>query len=155
MAGARRPDCKPMNRLRCAAAAGPPSCGPALRGLFIGQAGAVFAAVTALAVHLLLGPLFVHSVYLFCIPAVLLCAAVGGFPSAMCATAILTVGAYLADAAATLPPTEQFGRAAVFLLLGAIVALGGGQMRRVLSAQGRRLSDLDERAAIQRAALEA
>ncbi|MBS0361551.1 MAG: PAS domain S-box protein, partial [Proteobacteria bacterium] len=149
-----------MNRLRSAGpAASSPAALPnggagALRGFFIGQAVAVLAAVAALALHLLLGSLFAHSVYLFCLPAVLVCAAVGGFPAAMSATVILTVGAYLADSAASLPPTEQFGRAAVFLLLGAIIALGGGQLRRVLGAQVRRLSDLDERAAILRASLD-
>ncbi|HEY3950571.1 PAS domain S-box protein [Phenylobacterium sp.] len=145
-----------MTRLRSALpAATTNGGGAALRGFFIGQSVAVLAAVAALALHLLLGPLFAHSVYLFCVPAVLLCAAVGGFPSAMSATAILTVGAYLADSTAALPPAEQFGRAAVFLLLGAIVALGGGQLRRVLSAQGRRMAELEERGAIQRASLDA
>ncbi|HEX5265128.1 MAG TPA: PAS domain S-box protein, partial [Phenylobacterium sp.] len=83
------------------------------------------------------------------------CAAFAGFPSAMSATVILTVGAFLADSSAILPPTEQFGRAAIFLLLGAIVALAGGQLRRVLAAQTRRLADLEERSAIQRAGLDA
>lgn len=153
MAGQPPSDCKCMIRLRSPTTAA--NGGVSLRGFFLGQALAVLAAVAALALHLLLGPMFAHSVYLFCLPAVLVCAAVGGFPSAMSATAIMTVGAFLADSAAALPPSEQFGRAAVFLLVGAIVALAGGQARRVIAAQGRRLAELEERTAVQRAGLEA
>ena len=144
-----------MFKVWSAAAVSTAGGGSPLRGFFIGQALAVLCAVAALALHLLFGPLFAHYVYLFCLPAVLACAAMAGFPSAMSATAILTIGAFLADAGAALPPSEQFGRAAIFLLVGSIIALAGGQLRRVLTAQGRRIAELEDRAAIQRAALAA
>jgi two-component system sensor kinase FixL len=126
-----------------------------LRGFFVGQAIALLAAVGALALHLLFGPLFVHSVYLFCVPAVLICAGFSGFPSAMSATVLLTVGAFLADGASAIPPSEQFGRAATFLFLGAVIALVGGQVRRTLTRQDRALASLAERGAILRASLDA
>ncbi len=129
--------------------------GRSIRGFFIGQALSLLAAIAALALHLLVGPLFSHSVYLFCIPAVLICAAVAGFPSAMTATVLLTVGGFIADGYASISASEQFGRAAVFLLMGAVFALTGGQVRRVLLAQARRLSDLEDRSAILRASLDA
>src|ERR1700761_4447202 len=112
--------------------------GPALRSFFLGQLIALLAAVAALALHLLLGPLFSHSVYLFCIAAVLVCAGAGGFPSAMSATVLLTVGAFLADGHAAISESEQVARAAFFLMFGSVVALTGGQLRRVMVGQERR-----------------
>ena len=126
-----------------------------LRGFFLGQAIALLAAVGALALHLLFGPLFGHSVYLFCVPAVLICAAFCGFSSAMSATAILTVGAFVADGHAAISPSEQFASAAMFLFVGSVIALVGGQLRRTLASQDRALSDLIEREALLRASLDA
>ena len=126
-----------------------------LRGFFLGQAIALLAAVAALALHLLLGPLFSHSVYLFCIAAVLVCAGAAGFPAAMTATALMTVGGFLADGHAAITPSEQFGRAAVFLFLGSVIALVGGQLRRTLIRQDRALDELTEREAMLRASLDA
>jgi two-component system sensor kinase FixL len=126
-----------------------------LRGFFLGQAIALLAAIGALALHLLFGPLFGHSVYLFCVPAVLICAAFGGFPSAMSATALLTVGGFLADGSAAISPSEQFARAALFLFAGSVIALVGGQVRRTLVRQARALDELIEREALLRASLDA
>jgi two-component system sensor kinase FixL len=144
-----------MTRLWPAFRAIPADGGSSLRGFFLGQFLALLAAVAALALHLLFGPLFSHSVYLFCLPAVLICAAFGGFPSAMSATVILTIGAFLADGSASISMPEQVARAAVFLLLGASFALVGGQLRRVIVGQDERLIELEERAAILRASLDA
>jgi two-component system sensor kinase FixL len=126
-----------------------------LRGFFLGQAVAILASVGALALHLLFGPLFGHSVWLFCVPAVLVCAAFAGFASAMSAAVLLAVGGFLADGYAAIPPAEQFGRAAIFLFLGAVIALVGGQLRRTLTRQDRALRDLAEREALLRASLDA
>lgn len=126
-----------------------------LRGFFLGQAIALFAALGALALHLLFGPLFGHSVYLFCLPAVLLCAAFAGFPSAMSATVLLTVGGFVADGSAAIAPSEQFSRAALFLFAGSVIALVGGQLRRTLTRQDRAIGELMEREALLRASLDA
>ena len=77
--------------------------GNSLRGFFLGQFLALLTAVTTLAVHLLAGPLFDHSVYLFCLPALLICSALGGRASGLCVTLILAAGAFVADAYAGLP----------------------------------------------------
>ncbi|THD58099.1 PAS domain-containing sensor histidine kinase [Phenylobacterium sp.] len=146
---------KPMTRLWPAFRAIPVDGGNSLRGFFLGQVLALLASVAALALHMLFGPIFSHSVYLFCLPAVLICAAFGGFPSAMSATVILAIGAFVADAYAALTLPEQVGRAAVFLLLGAGFALVGGQLRRMIVGQEQQLIELAERAAILRASLDA
>ena len=120
-----------------------PADGPnSLRNFFLGQFLALLTALATLGAHLLFGPLFSHSVYLFCLPALLACAALGGFPSAMSATVILAAGAFAADSYAQLPQPERFGRVVLFLLLGAAVAYGGrtpaavGRWNRRLRATG-------------------
>jgi two-component system, LuxR family, sensor kinase FixL len=126
-----------------------------LRGFFLGQLIALLAAVAALALHLLLGALFSHSVYLFCVAAVLVCAGAAGFPAAMSATVLLTVGAFLADGHAAISESEQVARAAFFLLFGSVIALTGGQLRRVIVSQERRLAASGEQEALLRASLDA
>ena len=136
-------------------ATGPAEGAVSLRDFFLGQGVALLATVGALALHMLLGPLFGHSVYLFCVMAVLICAGVAGFPSAMSATVLLTVGSFLADGHAAITPSEQFARAAMFLFTGSVIALVGGQLRRTLIRQERALDALTEREAMLRASLDA
>lgn len=133
-----------------------PADGPhSLRSFFLGQFLALLTALATLGAHLLSGPLFSHSVYLFCLPALIACAGLGGFPSAMSATVILAAGAFAADSYAQLPQPERLGRVVLFLLLGAAVAYGGAQLRRVLGTWRLRLRRLEEREAILRASLDA
>jgi len=101
-----------------------------LRGFFLGQFLALSAAVATLAAHLAFGPLFGNSVYLFCLPALLVCSGLGGRSSGLSATLILAAGAYVADAYTRLPEPERIARVALFLVLGAAVAYLGGWLRR-------------------------
>jgi two-component system sensor kinase FixL len=144
-----------MNRLWFAFQANPPDAASSLRSFFLGQFLALLAALASLAIHLFFGPLFSHSVYLFCLPALLVCAALGGFPSAMSATLILGAGAYVADLDAQLPAPERLGRVILFLLIGAGVALAGHQLHRALGARRARIAALEDREAILRAGLDA
>src|SRR5437588_7736243 len=76
----------------------PADGGYSVRSFFAGQVLALLTAVTTLALHLLAGPLFDHSVYLFCLPALLVCSALGGRASGLSVTLILAAGAFVADA---------------------------------------------------------
>ena len=145
----------PMTRFWSALAPRPADAAPSLRGFFLGQSLALAAALATLGAHMLVGPLFGHSLYLLCLPAMLVCAALGGFPSAMSATVILTAGAFVADAYARLPEPERVGRAALFLLLGAAVAYAGERVRRVIAGWRERLARLEEHEAILRSSLDA
>jgi two-component system sensor kinase FixL len=144
-----------MSRLWSAFDANPADGGSSLRSFFLGQFLAVLAALATLAAHLLAGPLFSGSAYLFCLPALVICAGLAGFPSAMSATVILAVGAFVADLEARLPAPERLGRVAVFLLIGAALAYGGGQVRRSVRAWRRRLDEAEVREAILGASLNA
>ena len=146
---------KSMNRLWSALEPTQANGANPLRSFFLGQFIAVVAAVAALAVHRVAGPAFSHSVYLFCLPALLICAALGGFPSGMSATVILAMGAFLADAAGGLPPPERIGRALLFILLGAVVATVAGWLRRAFGRTRRHAIRMEEREAILRAMLDA
>lgn len=144
-----------MNRLWSAFEVTPPDGANSLRSFFLGQFLALLAALAALALHLLAGPLFSRSVYLFCLPALLVCAGLGGFPSAMSATVILAAGAYVADLDARMPAPERWARVALFLLLGVAVAYIGDRLRRTVGAWRHRLALLEEREAILRSSLDA
>ena len=144
-----------MNRLWSAFEAQAPDGPNALRSFFLGQFLALLAALSTLGAHLLLGGLFTHSVYLFCLPAVMICAALAGFPSGMSATVVLAAGAFVADLAAQLPTPERIGRAILFLMLGAAIAFAGGWLRRGVGAWRRHAERVEEREAILRATLDA
>jgi len=148
-------ECKSMNRLWSAFQASPADGASSLRSFFLGQFLALLAALATLALHRLSGSAFSHSIYLFSVPAVLLCAALGGFPSAMSATVILAAGGFIADLAARQPGPEPYGRVALFLLLGAAIAYAGGRLRRALEAWRERLARVEDRQAILRASLDA
>jgi len=139
-----------MIRLWSAFEASPADSASPLRGFFLGQFLALLLALASLAAHLFAGPLLSHSVYLLCLPAVVVCAALGGFPSAMSATVIMAIGAYVADIDAALPPRERLARVAVFLVAGAVLAYAGGRARRWGNARGRREARIEAREAILR-----
>jgi two-component system sensor kinase FixL len=126
-----------------------------LRRFFLGQCLALLAALTTFAAYLLFGPLFSHSVYLFCLPAVVICAGLGGFPPAMSATVILAAGAFVADVRVHLPTPERWARTVLFVLLGAAIAYGGGWLRRGAAVWRLRIEGLKERASILEAGLDA
>ncbi|HEX4711488.1 PAS domain S-box protein [Phenylobacterium sp.] len=133
----------------------PADGGNSVRSFFAGQFLALLTAVTTLAVHVLAGPLFDHSVYLFCLPALLVCSALGGRASGLSVTLILAAGAFVADAYAGLPEPERIGRVGLFLLFGAAVAYAGGRLRQSVGDLRHRLATLDEREAILSASLDA
>ncbi len=122
---------------------------------FLGQCLALLTAVTTLGLHLLVGPLLSHSVYLFCLPALLICSGLSGRASGLTVTLILAAGAFVADAYAGLPDPERVIRAALFLLLGAVVAYVGGQLRLAFANLLQRQGLQEEREAILRASLDA
>lgn len=124
-----------------------------LRSFFLGQFLALLAAFATLAAHLLAGRLFSHSVYLFCLPALLICSGLSGRASGLTATLILAAGAFVADAA--LPDPERIGRAAIFLAVGAAVAYAGEEIRRAFARDGARLAQRQQREAILQASLDA
>jgi len=144
-----------MTRLWSAFEASPAQGANRLRSFLLGQLLALLAALATLALHRLAGPLLGHSVYLICLPALLVCAVLGGFPSAMGATAILAIGAAFADARAGLPADERYARAALFVLLGAAIGLAGGQLRGAVADWRGRLARSQERQSLLRASLDA
>jgi two-component system sensor kinase FixL len=144
-----------MNRLWFAFNPAQADGASSMRAFFLGQSLALLTAVAALGARQLFGPLFSHSVYLFCLPALLICAAWSGRASGLSVTLILAAGAFVADAYAGLPEPERIGRVAVFLLLGAAVAYVAGRLRLAFVDQLHRLSLQQEREAILRASLDA
>lgn len=144
-----------MNRVWSAFGVSPAGSANPVRSFFLGQFLAMTTALATLGAHQLAGQTFSQSVYLFCLPALVICAGLGGFPSGMSATVILAAGAYGADVHSRLPAAERVGRVALFLLLGAAVAYAGGRLRREIGAWLRRLDGLEEREAILRGSLDA
>src|SRR5258708_37756456 len=69
-----------------------------MRAFFLGQSLALLTAVAVLGARQLFGPLFSHSVYLFCLPALLICAGLSGRASRLTLTLILAARAFVADA---------------------------------------------------------
>src|SRR5690348_14279787 len=105
-----------------------------LRGFFVGQFIALAAAVAVMAAHLALGPLLVHSIYLLAIPAAVAVAAVVGPAAGLSATAILTVGAFAADAASGFDLAERIARAVLLAASGLAAAWGSLYVRRAWEA---------------------
>jgi C4-dicarboxylate-specific signal transduction histidine kinase len=106
-----------------------------LRNFFLGQVLALAAAIAVMAVHLGLGPLFAHSIYLLALPAVLAVAAGAGPAAGVTATLILAVGAFGADAGAGVASPEQLLRLAVFGASGLGASWASHYVRRAWAAQ--------------------
>ena len=83
-----------------------------------GQLLAIGVAAAALAALYAMRPIFGHSVYLFCGPALLACAAYGGAGAALTAALLMTAGGFTLDGMAGMPALERGTRAALFLALG-------------------------------------
>ena len=121
-----------------------------LRGQFL----AIGVSAAVMAVQYLLRPVFDHSVYMLCAPALLACAYFGGPRAALTATLIMAVGGFVIDERAGFPLTERVARGAIFVSLGlGVVAL----TRRLLvqrNAGRRREAAQDDREALLQASLE-
>jgi len=109
-----------------------------LRGFFLGQFAALATAVVVMAAHLAAGPLLAHSVYLLAVPAAVAVGFVVGPAAGVSATAILTAGAFMADAGAELGLPERSLRAALLAVVGLAAAWGSLQVRRAWAAHAAR-----------------
>jgi C4-dicarboxylate-specific signal transduction histidine kinase len=98
---------------------------------------ALVTAVAVMAVHLGLGQLFAHSIYLLALPAVLAVAGGAGPAAGVSATLILAAGAFAGDGAVIEGP-ERLLRAAVFLTTGLAGAWASHYVRRAWAAQAAR-----------------
>lgn len=121
-----------------------------LRGqlLAIGVSAATLAALYALR------PTFGHSVYLFCGPALLVCAAYGGAAATLTAALLLTAVGFSLDAMAGLPLLERGARAALFLALGLGVAAWLRRLMAERTAAAEIIADQAEREELLQASLE-
>ena len=90
-----------------------------------GQTLAIGVSAAVMAVQYLLRPVFDHSVYMLCAPALLACACFSGARSALTATLVMVVGGFFLDERADLPLLERTARAAIFLVLGLGVVAAG------------------------------
>ncbi|MFL5294773.1 MAG: sensor histidine kinase [Phenylobacterium sp.] len=125
-----------------------------VRGFFLGQILALATAVTGLAAHLALGSSAAHSVYLFCVPAVLVAAGLGGPAAGVTATLILAAGAFAGDGAAGLAVPERALRVGLFLLVGVAVSAASALSRTAWAALHLRAAQQAEREALLRASLD-
>ncbi|HEX7885128.1 MAG TPA: PAS domain S-box protein [Phenylobacterium sp.] len=121
-----------------------------LRGqlLAIGVSAAVLAALYALR------PTFSHSVYLFCAPALLACAAFGGASAALTAALMMVGGGLVLDGLAGMPPLEQAARAGLFLALGLGVTAWVRSLMAQRLAAAEIIADQAEREELLQASLE-
>jgi signal transduction histidine kinase len=70
------------------------------------------------AAHFLLGSTFRHSIYLLCLPLLVLCAGFGGAASAFTATLALGAAGVIFDGPTDLAPIERISRLALFVITG-------------------------------------
>jgi len=101
-----------------------------------------------------LRPMFGHSVYLFCAPALLACAAFGGAGAALTAALLMTVGGLTLDGLAGLPLLERGARAALFLALGLGVTAWVRSLMAQRLAAAEIIADQAEREELLQASLE-
>jgi len=106
--------------------------------VFGGQLLAIGVSVAMLAALFVLRPVFGHSVYLFCAPAMLACALLGGPAAALTATALMAGGGFAIDSLAGFETMEEVTRLGAFVLLG----LGATAGMRVLVAQRNAAAEL-------------
>lgn len=122
--------------------------------LIRGQLLAIGISAAVAAAQYLLRPIFDHSVYMLCAPALLACAYLGGAGSALTATLLMAGGGFVLDGPAGFPLLERTAHTAVFLALG----LGVVEMTRRLTtrrnAARRRAAAQDDREALLQASLE-
>jgi two-component system sensor kinase FixL len=143
-----------MNRLWSALDAWRRDSHHPVRTFFLGQLLALAVSIAALAAHLAGGPVLANSVYLLCLPAVLLATGLGGAASGATATLILAAGAYLADSATPLQAPERAARVALFLVAGLALAAAAKRLQPAWAGLLRRNDQLAEHEAILRASLD-
>lgn len=144
-----------MIRLRSAFNSLSAAGGNTRRAFVRGQILALLTAAATLAVYLLLAPRFSHSVYLFCVPALLVCAGLSGRAAGLSVTLLLAAGGFVTDAFDGLAAPEVIGRLAIFLLLGAALAYVAGRLHQLAADLVDRQARHDEQEAILCASLDA
>lgn len=93
---------------------------------------AIGASAAVLAVPALARPLFDHAVYLFCAPALLVCALFGGWRSTASAALLTGAGGFALETLAGVPLAERLGRTGFYVLIGLAISA----VIRRLKAQG-------------------
>jgi two-component system sensor kinase FixL len=122
-------------------------------GVLKGQLLAVGVSAIVVAAQYLLRPVFDHSVYLLCAPALLACAILGGPWSALTATLAMTAGGFGLETLAGTPLPERGVSAALFLALGLGIAEGLRRLDRQRDAAQRRAIEQADREALLQASL--
>ncbi len=113
-----------------------------------GYAVALSSITLSLALHLALEPIFQERlVFLIFVPAVIASAAVGGAGPAIMATLLGLGGAFALHADDTFASPANIGDAALFLLIGAAIGVGGWRMQRGVRENAAALAHLEEREA--------
>ncbi|WP_293354414.1 PAS domain S-box protein [Phenylobacterium sp.] len=112
------------------------------------MSAAVLAALYALR------PMFGHSVYLFCGPALLACAAYGGAGATLTAALLMTAGGFSLDGMAGMPLLERGTRAALFLALGLGITAWVRSLMAQRLAAAEIIADQAEREELLQASLE-
>jgi two-component system sensor kinase FixL len=123
-------------------------------GVLRGQLLAIGATAAILAVLYALRPTFSHSVYLFCAPVLLACAAYGGAGATLTAAVLMTVGGFTLDGMAGLPLLERGARAGLFLALGLGVTAWVRSLIAEKMAAAEIIADQAEREELLQASLE-
>jgi C4-dicarboxylate-specific signal transduction histidine kinase len=109
-----------------------------LRRFFLGQLLALTVAVGVMGAHVALGPLMANSVYLLALPAAVAVAGLVGPAAGITATAILTIGGFVADATPGLEPAQHIARAVVFAASGLAAAVASHMVRQAWAAHAAR-----------------
>ena len=119
-----------------------------------GQILALGVCAVSLAIQVIVRPVFDHAVYLLCAPALLICAAYGGWLSTVTAVALTAVGGFLLEGLSGLPLAERGGRAALYLLVGLGIAAVIRRQVVQREAIAERIAAQSERQALLEASLE-
>jgi two-component system sensor kinase FixL len=119
-----------------------------------GQILAIGVSAAMLAAVYLLRPVFGHSVYLFCAPALLACALLGGPAAALTATVLMAAGGFAIDSLAGFEPMEEAARLAAFVLLGLCATAGMRILVAHRNAAAELIADQAEREELLQASLE-
>ena len=107
-----------------------------------------------MAAQYVLRPVFDHSVYMLCAPALLACAYWGGGRAALTATVLMAGGGFFVDQQAGFPLPERAVRAAIFLVLGLAVVEVTRRLKGQHRAALRREAAQSDREALLQASLE-
>lgn len=122
-------------------------------GILRGQFLAIGVSAAILAAQYGLRPVFDHSVYLLCAPAVLVCALFGGPWATLTGTLLMAAGGFGLDGLAGFAPIERGVRVAIFLTLGLGLAEGVRRLLAQRDAAIRQAVDQADREALLQASL--